>query len=402
MPRQLPPLRELFAGILLLSSHATGLGIEFNYHDPEVLARGNAGVASNTRPSAVYYNPAMLGGGPDSGLMLSGYVLDYKVSHTGSGGHSDLKDGPAVAASMFASTPLTERFSLGVGLYSPFGQRNEWPEDGPLRAHATETELVFLAGTAALGFEASPTLRLGVSLSGVSSSAEIQRGIFVPGDVIRLEGEGDGWGAGAGFAWDLLPGHRIGGTVRYWSPVTYRGSIATLSVVPSPGAQVSPAVATLDFPVEATFGYAWTPSRHWLFEADVTHNGWSSFDRLPITSSAGTLAEPLNWQDSYVVSAGVRRSWDSGWWVGGGYWFAEKTTPDRDFNPRLPDVDLHVLSLGTGYRTERWSAEFTYQYGYGEPRQITGNRPAFPSGASADGKLTYRAHGFSAGFRWLW
>ena len=52
--------------------------------------------------------------------------------------------------------------------------------------------------------------------------------------------------------------------------------------------------------------------------------------------------------------------------------------------------------------TERWSAEFTYQYGYGEPRQITGNRPAFPSGASADGKLTYRAHGFSAGFRWLW
>ena len=34
---------------------AYGLGIEFTYHDPEVLARGNAGVASNTNASAVYY-----------------------------------------------------------------------------------------------------------------------------------------------------------------------------------------------------------------------------------------------------------------------------------------------------------------------------------------------------------
>lgn len=395
-------IRAGLACSALLVARSHGLGIEFTYHDPEVLARGNAGVASNGNASAVYYNPAMLGSGPGSDLLVTGYVLDYKVAHTGAGGHTDLKDGPAVAASAFASTPLNDRVSLGLGLYSPFGQKNEWPENSPLRAYATDTELLFMAGTAALGFEVTPSFRLGVSVSAVESTADINRGIFVPGDTFSIEGDGSGWGVGGGFAWEPLEGHRLGGTVRYWSPVTYKGHGTTVLVVPAPGATVGPVQSELDFPLEATVGYSWTPNDKWLFELDVTFNDWSSFDNFVLEQPGGNIVEPLNWEDSYIILAGVTRKWESGWWVGGGYWFAEKTTPDANFNPRLPDVDLHVVSLGTGYRTECWAAEFTYQYGYGEPRQITGSAPAMPSGASADGKLTYHAHGFSAGVRWFW
>ena len=78
------PYLALFAAVA--AGPAYGLGIEFTYHDPEVLARGNAGVASNTNASAVYYNPALLGAGEGSDLLLTGYVLDYKVDHTGPGG----------------------------------------------------------------------------------------------------------------------------------------------------------------------------------------------------------------------------------------------------------------------------------------------------------------------------
>lgn len=398
-------LHGIRAGVVaatLLAARSHGLGIEFTYHDPEVVARGNAGVASNGNASAVYYNPAMLGTGPGSDLLLAGYVLDYKVAHTGAGGHTDLKDGPAVAASAFASTPLSDRVTLGAGLYSPFGQKNEWPENSPLRAFATDTELLFMAGTAALGFELTPTLRLGLSLSAVKSTADINRGLLVPGDTFSIEGDGSGWGLGGGFAWEPIEGHRLGGTVRYWSPVTYKGTGTTVLIFPAASTTVGPVESKLSFPLEATLGYAWQPDDRWLFEIDVTYNEWSSFENFSLRSPAGTLVEPLNWEDSFIIAAGVTRTWDNGWWVGGGYWFAEKTTPDANFNPRLPDVDLHVVSLGTGYRTECWAAELTYQYGYGEPRQITGSAPAFPSGASADGKLTYHAHGFHAGVRWFW
>ncbi|WP_226895498.1 OmpP1/FadL family transporter [Luteolibacter marinus] len=384
----------------MTATRSHGLGIEFTYHDPEVLARGNAGVASNGNASAVYYNPAMLGTGSGSELLMTGYALDYKVDHTGAGGHSDLKDGPAVAASAFAATPLWDGAALGFGFYSPFGQKNEWPDNSPLRGYATDTELLFLAGTAAVGFDITPCLRFGVSASVVSSSADINRGVFVPGDSYSIEGDGHGWGLGAGFTWEPAEGHRIGATGRYWSPVKYKGHSTTVLSFPAPSVAVAPAESELDFPLEATIGYAYTPNANWLFEVDVTWIGWSSFERFEVSSPGGTLVEPMQWDDSLTFMLGVTRKWDSGWWLGAGYWYAEQTTPDQTFNPRLPDIDLHVVSIGTGYRTECWAAEFTYQYGYGEPRQISGSAPTL-AGASADGKLNYHAHGFSAGLRWF-
>lgn len=294
----------------LLTARSHGLGIEFTYHDPEVLARGNAGVASNGNASAVYYNPAMLGTGEGSDLLLAGYVLDYKVAHTGAAGHTDLKDGPAVAASAFASTPLSDRVSLGLGLYSPFGQKNEWPDNSALRAYATETELLFMAGTAALGIEVTPSFRLGISASGVKSTADINRGIFVPGDTFSVEGDGNGWGVGGGFMWEPFENHHIGGTVRYWSPITYKGKATTVLRVPAPGAAVGPVQSELEFPLEATAGYSWTPNEKWIFEVDVTFNDWSSFDNFVLEQPGGTITEPMNWEDSYIIMAGVTRKWD--------------------------------------------------------------------------------------------
>jgi long-chain fatty acid transport protein len=189
--------------------------------------------------------------------------------------------------------------------------------------------------------------------------------------------------------------------VRYWSPVKYKGHTTTRLIVPAAGVGVAPAETELDFPVEWTVGYAWMPDEKWLFEIDLAYTGWSSFERLEVSSPAGNLVEPLRWEDSLKVMAGFTRSWESGWWVGGGYWYAETTSPDLTFNPRLPDVDLHVISLGAGYRTECWAAELTYQFGYGNSREIRGGLPVPPTGTVADGKMTYQAHGLSAGARWF-
>lgn len=395
-----PPARLALACAVLTATRVHGLGIEFTYHDPEVVARGNAGVASADGASAVYYNPAMLGTGEGSELLLAGYVLDYDIDHSGPGGFSEMEDGPAVAASAFAMTPLGESATLGFGVYSPFGQKNEWSDTSALRSLATETELIFLAGTAALGFEVAPGLRLGLSASAVSSSADLNRGIVVPGDQFSLEGDGHGWGLGAGFTWERDEHHRFASTVRYWSPVKYKGHTTTRLILPAAGVAVAPAETELDFPVEWTAGYAWMPDEKWLFEFDVTYTGWSSFDEFAVSSPGGNLTEPLRWNDTFTFMAGFTRNLGSGYWVGGGYWFTEKTTPDLTFNPRLPDIDLHVFSIGAGYRGECWAAELTYQYGYGESREIRGGVPTL-AGAVADGKMSYRAHGLSMGARWF-
>ena len=38
-----------------------------------------------------------------------------------------------------------------------------------------------------------------------------------------------------------------------------------------------------------------------------------------------------------------------------GYFFSEASTPEKDFTPLVPDTDLHVGSLGFGYKGSRWT-----------------------------------------------
>jgi long-chain fatty acid transport protein len=391
--------KKLTAFCSILSvSNLCGLGIEYGYHDTEVVARGNAGVASASSASAVYYNPALLAISPEAEFSFSAYLLEYDFDYSGPNGYDSIGGTPAVAASAFAMIPINESSALGIGLYSPFGQKNEWSENSPLRNLALDTELLYLAGTVAYGFQATPDLHLGFSVSGVYSDASLNRGLVAPGDRFSLEGSGQGWGLGAGFTWEPIQKHRIAGSVRWWSPITYDSEVLTRSPL---GVSLIPAEAELDFPVEWTIGYAWLPCDEWVVELDVIYTEWSSFDQLTIQTPAGNITDPLLWNDSFKVALGATRYWESGWWLGFGYWFAETTGPDVTFNPRLPDVELHVLSLGTGYRTDRWAAEFAYQFGYGKSRTISTAPALPPSGISANGKYSYVGHGFSLGLRYF-
>lgn len=396
-----PPRIPTLLALLLLAEHAGAFGIEYGYHDPEVVARGNSGVASATGPAAVYYNPALLGRTDEAGLLLSGYVLDYHTKHSIAGGSDHVGGGPAVAASAFAATPVSEDTTLAFGLYSPFGQKNEIGEFSPLRNLALYTELLHLAGTAAIGTEIAPGLQLGFSASIVHSEANFNRGILVPGDRFQLEGDGLGWGLGGGIVWEPASGHRLAASLRWWSPVDYEGTMRTRFVIPAFAETRLPASAELDFPREWTLGYAWEPDEHWLFGIDLMFTEWSSFDRMIIDSPQGPTVETLDWDDGLKIGTGVRHRWDNGWWAGAGYWFADTVGPDLSFNPRLPDVPMHVFSAGTGFRGACWAAELTYQYGYGESRTIRSSQPTL-SGVSADGEMKYHGHGFSFGLRYLW
>lgn len=396
IPRTITPLLAV-----LSLEQAAAFGIEYGYHDPEVVARGNAGAASATGPSAVYYNPALLGDDIEPGLLLSGYVLDYHTKHEIAGGSDHVGGGPAVAASAFAALPISDDTSFAFGLYSPFGQKNEIDDLSPLRNLALHTELIFLAGTAAIGTEIAPGLQVGLSASIVHSEADFNRGLAVPGDRFQLTGDGLGWGLGGGIVWEPVESHRFAASLRWWSPVEYEGEMRTRFVFPAFAETIVPASTELDFPREWTLGYAWEPNERWLFEIDLMFTEWSSFDRMVVDNPAGSTVEPLDWDDGLKLATGVRRRWDNGWWAGAGYWYADTVGPDLTFNPRLPDVPIHVFSLGTGFRGSCWAAELTYQYGYGESRTVRGSLPT-PSGVSADGRMTYHGHGFTFGLRHFW
>jgi long-subunit fatty acid transport protein len=59
-----------------------------------------------------------------------------------------------------------------------------------------------------------------------------------------------------------------------------------------------------------------------------------------------------------------------GYYASLGYFFSEASTPEKDYTPLVPDIDLHVASIGFGYNGERWTWAVAGQLIGGDFRKI--------------------------------
>jgi len=391
-------------GLAIWSGVAFAFPPEFEFHDAEVTARGNAGVASQTGPAAVYYNPAALTGLPESAytLNLYGLYLDYEArtpAVTGAiprpAATFDLDTEFLYSGSLFVGSPLGKGpFTGGFGLYAPFGQQTDWGDPNPNRAFATDNRLIHAAGTFSLGREARENFSLGFSVSPAYAQADLNRGFLFAGVQLSFEGDGWGWGVGMGFQWSPWKGHTFGAHYRHWSSIRFDGKFRTQFPLPVPTVTEEPSSVHVSFPDQVSFGYAWQPTDRLLLEVDLFWTEWSEFETLTFRQPSGPIAEAFDWKDTWKVGTGFTYELDDSWKLSGGYWYSEEVGPDMTFNPRLADVALHILSVGVSHQGESWKSSLTYQLGIGEDRTITTSPPLTPSGATANGTYSYLANGF--------
>jgi hypothetical protein len=63
---------------------------------------------------------------------------------------------------------------------------------------------------------------------------------------------------------------------------------------------------------------------------------------------------------------GVTRQLGKGYFASTGYIYSENSSPDRDFNPIVPDGNLHLGSLAIGHHGAKWDWAVGYHFAYGE------------------------------------
>jgi long-chain fatty acid transport protein len=80
--------------------------------------------------------------------------------------------------------------------------------------------------------------------------------------------------------------------------------------------------------------------------------------------------------------------------------YAPISTPDRHYNPLVPDTERHVFSAGVGRSFGRWSFDVAYQFIYGPANTVRGSTPSL-AGESADGRYEFTGHALTltSGFR---
>jgi len=372
-------------GWLLLGSAAEGVGFRLPNQDPEGIARGNAFVATADNPSAIYYNPAGITQLEGSNISFGSYLITVGVDFTAPDGRTANTDSEVQAAPQvyYTYSPKESRWSLGIGLYAPYGLGIDWGSDTPFSTKAENGSLLYATFNTVVAYEASDSLSVAAGLTVNYSEVELQRSLL-SGGIGEFSYEGDDLAIGFTFGLLYQPHEEwsIGLKYRSATKVNYDGR-STFGFSDEPLSQ--PTTADLTFPDNIDFGVSYRPTPNWNFEVNID---WTNWDRLNTSTFVGTAVGdaplPFEYESSFFYEIGITRQLGSGYWISAGYIYAENSVPDETLNPLNPDADLHLGSLGFGHRGDDWSWAVGYHFAYNGGRTVRGNTPE-PSGETANG-----------------
>ncbi len=389
-------LGALLALILAAGSSFPALGEGFRILDQSAAAtaQGGAFAAQADDPSAVHFNPAAM---TDlRGLQMTAGTLlvngDIDVSPP---------SGPPIegdVGSPFANPPpssffVTARLSdlgvpsfdsltLGLGVYSAFGNLTHYPRDSSLAPVLTSSAAPIVDITPTVAFRVHPLFALGAGLDLYTFSdlfgeghiemqqtgADLAQAGFPvgPDDELELNGRDTAVGYHVGLLFTPFRNEQEQPLVNFAFVFRSRATLnLTGQFLNKSQGVVLGAKTELNLPQVVTAGLAVWPirdaQREWKVEIDLDYVDWTSFDHLDVTLANGlVIPSPRNWQSSYVVMVGTEYkfvkpallpSWDVA--IRGGYVFADSPVPERTFRPDIPGSNSHSYSAGIGFLCQR-------------------------------------------------
>ena len=348
-----------------------GLGTRIPNQDAEAIGRGNAFVATADNPAALYYNPAGITQLEGNNVLAGAlFYMDVNTDYESPSGQrvENVRKILPVPHFDYVYTPEGQPFSFGLGVYAPFGLGMEWPDDAPFRNAGVKAELTYATINPVIAWKALPTLSLAAGPTINYSEAELVQGILVSPYQFHFKGHNWGYGFNAGLLWQPHPMWSFG--AKYFSATTmnYAGTVSfspTSAFLP-PDTQ---SYAHLKYPQMVVGGVSFRPTTNWNFEVDVD---WTDWDRVKTLDIDGVGSLPLYWQSSFFYEFGVTRKLGRGYYVSAGYFYSEASTPEKYYTPLVPDIGLHVGSLGVGYKGPHWSWALAGQLIGGAWREVQG------------------------------
>jgi len=388
--------------------NASALGFRVPNQDASAIARGNAFVATADNPSAIYYNPSGLtqleGQNVQVGsLFYLGIYGDYN-SPSGQGSHND----PEVIAAptlQYTITPKEWPVSFGLGIYEPFGFSVKWPDDVPFRQESLKGSLTYITMNPVVAWKVLPSLSVGAGPTFNYSRIQLVQGLLptplpmFPADQSDFKGDAWSYGFNAGVLWQPHPQWSFGASYRSSSRMDYQGDFSIHDLPPTgQSLAASGASSKVDFPQIAVGGVSYRPTKHWNLEFDVDWADWTSVQNLSLQGTPVPVQNrTLDWQSSFMYEFGVTRYFDNGYYLSAGYFYSQASTSTQFFTPMVPDTNLHIGSLGGGYKGRIWSWALALQIIGGGWRSVAVD-PSVNQSVNGEYKLFTPTLSFTVGY----
>ena len=403
----------LVVAIAGISGPASAAFFQIAENSPSGLGNAFAGGAAAAEDaSTVWYNPAGMTRLKSQQFVIGGHFIDpsFKATINSasavsgqpiSGGGGDAGQS-AVIPNFYYALPLSNDFSLGMGVNAPFGLKTEYDTTWAGRYHALTSDIKTINFNLAGAYKINETLSAGAGINYQTLKAELSQAVdfatlctvaaggafsaacggtagFTPNGnpndgKAKVTADSTALGYNLGLTAQLQDNFRVGAAYRSKMKHTLSGTFDITVPGNVPGALTgATGLANSDAKADVTLPSTLSLSAHlqvdsqWTLMADITRTNWSALRELRIRFPNSIQADSvvtLNLSDAYRFAIGTTYKPNSSWVIRGGVALDQSpVTSDLDRTPRLPDSDRTWYTVGAGLQvTPALSFDFGYAY----------------------------------------
>jgi long-chain fatty acid transport protein len=335
----------------------------------EAVGRASAVSADDAEPAAIWFNPANLTDLPGVNASAGGVFVTAQASFSPAGGGPETESSRSNSflPALFASAMVSDRVAVGLGAYSAFGLRIQWPEDWVGRESTIKAEIITLDINPTVAVRVHPQISVAAGFNAVRSVVDFTTGLpaLIGGDV-RLAAGTWGYGGNVAALYKVYP-DRLHLALAYRSRVKFNYSgQANFSPANPDFAAALPdqsATASITLPDIITIGFMGRPRTNLSLTFDTNVVLWQTFNRIDLHfQSAPSKAIVPNGQTSFTFR------WGADWepqrvprlHARAGVIYDHTAIPSTNLGPSLPDASRVDIALGAGYSLGYFRADLGY------------------------------------------
>ena len=344
--------------VVCFAADASAAGFALDVHSARATSMATAMTGHVRDPSAIFYNPAGIVQGQGLDTQLGVTLIAPSFSYTSRSGEktsSNFRVLPPVHA--YVTYGITEKLSVGVGVYTPFGVTLGWPDGWVGRRQISSIALQTFDINPTAAYRIGP-VSIGAGLQVVRGTVRLKRQLAFGENEGSTDLGGGTWGVGANVGVMVEPiADVLSLGIHYRSAVklSFNG-LADFEGVPAPLQQqiYDQAVKTsILTPDTLAMGVAVRPVKTLLLAADVVWYGWSNFKSVDLVfpdDVGGSLdnSKPKAWKNVANYHLGAEGEIKE-WRVRGGLLYDPTPSPDNTVTPDSPDATRVNVAVGGGY-----------------------------------------------------
>lgn len=333
-------------GGTLLSASAMAGGYQVNLASQRQIGMGHTGTGIQTGTSSIFFNPGAMSYLQENGVTVGASALVSYISYRSTNFTSATAeaDNPVKTPfQVYAAFSINDKLKAGLGAYTPYGSTVRWGDEWNGRFGLSELSLAAFYFQPTLSYQLTDKIGIGAGLIVATGSVNLQRQLPLQGPDgnepgIELDGSADtGFGYNVGIYFQPSEKFSLGIDYRSRIDLKVEDGDITYSNLPNSATALFPGKtfsAELPLPATLSVGIGYHPTERWTIAADVSHVGWSAYDKLRFDYDQPVAGRPFsenqrNYDDAYIYRLGAEYKATDNLMVRAGAYYDNTPVQDR-------------------------------------------------------------------------